>query len=196
MDASQVRGLLLEREVEALTRGKLTPGSGSKGIKGDVHSTRFHVEAKYRSYLPGTEALLLDIEWLETIVYQKEDRIPVLALEWESGRRLLLLPAIDWELLTDELPAGPPVERSGRSLKFCWPAVPQSHWLFLALEAPEQRWVGLHWDAFAALRRAVQPKEESRSFRRTNSRFGRTTLPSGGTRSRWGSGGFRRPPKE
>jgi hypothetical protein len=73
----------MERELAKRLKGLLTPGSGNKSIKGDVHCDLFVVEAKWRAFTYKEEYYMtLEEDWLKTIsrYASKYGKHPMLAI--------------------------------------------------------------------------------------------------------------------
>ncbi len=90
-----IRWKALEVATARAIGGKITPGSGSKFIKGDAQGKKLLAECKYRwAYRDGGFVFPLQLSWLEGISYQAEQghRIPVLGIEYGNGEREFLVP--------------------------------------------------------------------------------------------------------
>lgn len=92
--------LQLELDLALILRGKGTPGSGNKGIKGDALNSNFRAEAKcYRGTDKEGVYFPLDIGWLEEIAHHADaaGKIPLLAIQWQTGTRAVLVPPAYFE---------------------------------------------------------------------------------------------------
>ena len=168
---SRERALQLEHDLAELLDGKLTPGSGSKGQKGDVKSSMFLGEAKYREQGEARGSyVVVDLQWLETIWEhaRRDGRHPVLAIENLDGDRAVL---ISWgvycNLGGEKSPSTSHLDQRGLRI---------SRGSFLSLplrvtlnkiEVSEPEWVILSWGEMLELRKANQPRAETpSSFRK------------------------------
>lgn len=163
---SRERAVQLEEAVCELLNGKLVPGSGSKGQKGDVKSTTFLAEAKQRSQTDSSGGIItLELPWLETIWEhaRNEQRHPLLAVETGAMDRAVLIP--DW--VYGELGGEPPSRthrcenrslRVGALLLCRLPTLV----IFTRLEVAEPHWVILSWGAMLELRQAYEKPAEPR----------------------------------
>lgn len=73
-----------ETRIAKLSSGKRTPGSGNKGIKGDVRAGNFLFEAKYRSSSNGKGSYIdVQREWLIILLKEAKDagKVPVLVID-------------------------------------------------------------------------------------------------------------------
>lgn len=75
---------ILEKNIAKNINGKITPGSGNKGVKGDVQNSAFIIEAKWRSSQNSEGRCYIDLqaEWLTKLARQarKIDKEPVLII--------------------------------------------------------------------------------------------------------------------
>jgi hypothetical protein len=166
LEESRARGYALEGELAKALAGSLTPGSGSKRIKGDVKSKVFRAEAKYRwNYSePDGYYLDLDLDWVDTIWNHanraRPKQTPVLAMEWGNGKRLILLPVDAAAELGHDPGEQILLTKTGRSVRL-WAKdnlAPRS-FMFPNLEVPQRVWLSLSWTDLIELRRECQPVE-------------------------------------
>lgn len=91
---------IMEKELARKLKGQLTPGSGNQGIKGDVHTDLFVIEAKWRRSECGKGTFLtLEESWLTKIAKQAAERrkTPLLAICIANYDTYYLLPYDFWE---------------------------------------------------------------------------------------------------
>lgn len=175
------RGYQLEADVKELIRGKLTPGSGSGNVKGDVKSVLFLCECKFKSHEDAEGPYLdLDLQWLEAIWRHARDtsysveRIPLLALEWADGTRFFLMPLRRYQELNGQTTRLHGHYYTGRKARLRVNEIISGAMVkFDLIEVPEPIWVFVGWSELFHLRKENQPVEappkrrwKSRGFRR------------------------------
>jgi hypothetical protein len=182
MQENMRRARQLERELKALLKGELTPGSGNKRQKGDVKSGLFLAEAKYRTCLDPAESLStsgfasaslsplleqfpFDVGWLETITTQAGavDKIAVLALEWTSGRRVVMVACPDMDaLLPGESTGCPLIRVASRCPNLVYPVDSMRVYRFEAMTGEPREWLAYRWEPFARLRRELDREQKEK----------------------------------
>lgn len=82
---SHIRSRKQEKELAKRTKGRITPGSGNKNIKGDVRVRRVaRIEAKTTMHKSFSVTLDM-IEKLENAALPS-DEIPIIVIEFNDGR--------------------------------------------------------------------------------------------------------------
>jgi hypothetical protein len=179
-DETKRRWQQLERDLAAALEGWLTPGSGSKSIKGDARSYLFVGECKYRwSYHPTEGCVLpLDLQWLEAIWRQAQDakKIPLLALEWGDGSRACCLPLDYYTVYLGERPDDE-CETDNRILtlpvRF---TQSKTVFTFSKIEVPERTWVLFPWEELFWLRLG-ELDERKREGKKSTSKWSGSSKP-------------------
>jgi hypothetical protein len=179
---TQERWRRLEQDLKGLLDGQVTPGSGNQHVKGDVRSSRFLAEAKYRWSYDEMRGfyILLNLQWLEAIWRQAEEttKISLLALEWGHAERAILMPELAYQRLADpDVAALPHITTSLRFVPLFWGELPLPCFLtFSSLEIPAKTWTILDWSEMREIREEHQepstPPRRSRLARPRGDRKG------------------------
>ena len=145
----------LEAAVEKKIRGQKTPGSGSKSVKNDVQNSRYTIECKYRWNVDnhGEFYIELEMQWLEALYRhaEKQQKIPILVLEWGNGARACLMPHDNYYEHIG-LDAEPPIELSSRSPTLPSYLVDRATPIdFGCIEIPQYLWVLFPWEELSWL---------------------------------------------